>query len=420
MNICDEVFDLDCSATIYPYIGTKDINQSFHMEADIDRDVDVERLKAAVQKMCDRTPTMFVCLQEHALGYKLRRLHDTQSLVKPYPAVMHEPFAIRDGEPMIRIFYRGNRIAVEVFHVVSDGSGVIALLKSILAEYYRSMGEEIPCTDGVLSPLDPPKATEVEDSFRANFEKGHKSVSRSGKRAFQYHPDGPFAPWHLTELTMPVSALKAVAKAHGATLTEFICTLYLMSFHASESGKKTKKPITLSVPVNLRGLFGSESLRNFSLYFVASAAEAEQNPTFERILENVKKQFKEGTDKERLHDMICTNVAQSSMPAFTYAPRALKRAILKTGAKLYGECMFTSVVSNLGVVRMPAALQKHVKMFRAVLGRTPVNHIKTTAYCYGDVFGIMFSSMLRSREIEETMKRLFTSYNIPVTLRAHM
>lgn len=419
MNVSDEVFDLDCSATIYPYIGTKDVNQSFHMEADIDSEVDVARLKAAVQKMCARMPTMFVCLQENALGYKLRRLHDTQSLVHPYPAVMHEPFPIRDGEPMIRIFYRENRIAVEVFHVVSDGSGVITLLKSILAEYYRSMGEEIPCTDGVLSPLEAPKESEMEDSFRANFEKGHKPVSRSGKRAFQYHLNGPFAPWHQTELTMPVSAVKAAAKAHGATLTEFLSTLYLMSFHASEAGKKAKKPIALSIPVNLRGLFRSESLRNFSLYFIASAAEGEQNPTFERILENVKKQFKEGTDKKTLHDTICTNATQATMPAFTYMPRALKRIILKTGAKLYGECMFTSVLSNLGVVRMPAELQRHVRMFRAVLGRTPVNRIKTTAYCYGDVFGIMFSSILQSREIEEIMKRLLLSYNIPVTMRAH-
>lgn len=107
------------------------------------------------------------------------------------------------------------------------------------------------------------------------------------------------------------------------------------------------------------------------------------------------------------------------MPAFTYAPRALKRIMLKTGAKLYGECLFTSVLSNLGVVRMPAELQRHVRMFRAVLGRTPVNRIKTTAYCYGDVFGIMFSSILQSREIEEIMKRLLLSYNIPVTMRAH-
>lgn len=419
MKTQDELYTLDCSATIYPYIGRKDLNQSFHMEADLDRDVDPERLRAVVRKLCERVPTMFVCLHKDALGYKLRHLHETDELVMPQPAVMHLPFAMEDGEPLIRIFYRSNRVGVEVFHAVSDGSGVITLLKTILAEYYRSIGEDIPCTDGILSPLDPVKETETEDSFRTHYEKGHKSVSRSGKRAFRYHPNGPFAPWHQTELTMPLSAIKAASKAYGATLTEFLTAVYLQSFLESEEGSATKKPITLSVPVNLRKLFGSETLRNFSLYFLASVPRAKERPTFPEILDHVKKQFQEGTNKELLHDMICTNAAQASMPVFTYAPRGVKRLILRTGAKLCGECLFTSVLSNLGVVRMPAQLQKHVKMFRAVLGRTPENHIKMTAYCFGDVFGMMFSSMLASREIEENMKRLLAGHNIFAAMQAH-
>ena len=410
---------MDCSAVIYPYIGTKDVNQSFTMEADLFEDIDVERLKTAVQSLCERFPTMFVRLKKQDRGYVLEHVHDTAPFIMERDEILNRPFDLSENNThLMRITYKKNRVAVEVFHSVSDGSGGISLLKSIIAEYYRLAGEEIPATFGVLHKEDAVKETEIEDSFRTNCDIKRKNAPRSGKRAQQYYPNGPFDTWHLTEITVNIDDLKVLSKKAGATITEYVATLYLYAFYRFFRDKKCTKPITLSVPINLRPMFGSETLRNFSLYFFASVPKKKGEVTFDDILQKVKQDFKDGTDRNLILDTIKTNVTQNDMKIFLSAPTGIKKAILRFGNALYGEGLFTSTLSNLGVVKFPEELQSKVKMFRAILGPSPKNNIKMTAYCYGKTFGMMFASCLKSREIEEDIKKILES-GVAVTMKDH-
>ena len=410
------VFPMDASGTVYPYFADDVIHHSFTMEVSLDRDIEPDRLRKVTERMCERFPTLFVRLHTDAFGYKLEHVHDVTPFIMPRPPILNRPYDLKHNENLIRITYRGNRLAVECFHSVTDGSGAITLLKSIVAEYYRTLGEDIPSTCGVLSPDDAPKSSETEDSFRTNYVKGGKTVSRSGKGAFQLHPQGPFDLWHQTELSMPLEDIKPLAKAAGATLTEYIVALYLYAFYCTDAAKKSQKPIIMSVPINLRPVFESETLRNFSLYFLASVPQGD-DVTFEQILENVKPEFKQGTDKQLLQRMINTNVSQQEMAAFRALPRPVKHAVLRIGGKLYGERLFTSALSNLGIFKVPDELAAHIKTFHAVLGQVPTNHILTTAYCYNGTLGLMFSSRLASREIERITERLLRERGVRTTLR---
>ena len=377
------------------------------------RDVLSDRL---VERLCERFPTLFVRLRRNAFGYKLEHVHDVTPFIMPRPAILNLPYDLKNDDHLMRITYRGNRLAVECFHSVTDGSGAITLLKSIVAEYYRTLGEEIPSTCGVLSPDDEPKPTETEDSFRTRFVGGMKSVPRSGKGAFQYSRKGPFAAWHQTELSMPLADIRPLAKAVGATLTEYIVALYLNVFYIMKEAEKATKPVVMSVPINLRPVFDSETLRNFSLYFLASVPEG-RDVTFEQILENVKRDFRAGTDKELLQRTIDTNVSQQDAAAFRMLPRVVKHGILRVGGTLYGERLFTSAFSNLGIFKVPDELAVHIQSFHAILGQVPKNHIHTTGYCYNGTLGLMFSSRLASREIEHTMQRLLRERGVQAVLR---
>ena len=410
------LYQMDCSAIVYPYFATDKIQHSFTMEADLDREIDPVLLKTVVQRLCERFPTLFVRLHREKLGYKLEHVHDVTPFIMPRPKFLNMPYDLKNNENLIRITYRGCRLAVECFHSVTDGNGAITLLKSIIAEYFRELGEDIPNTCGILSPEDAPTAAETEDSFRKVFTSAKDTVSRSGKMAFQFNPNGPFAPWHQTELSMPLSEIKPVAKALGATLTEFGVAAYLYAFYQTEKGRTSKKPIIMSVPINLRPLFDSQTLRNFALYFYASVPRG-TNLTFEDVLENVKKEFKAGTDKDLLQRMINTNVAQQEMAFFRALPRVAKGTILRIGAAFCGEAQFTSTLSNLGIFKVPDELAVHIKTFHAVLGQVPKNHILTTAYCYNGTLGFMFSSRLQSREIEHNVQRLLTERGVHATLR---
>ena len=292
------VYALDCSATVYPYLATKKVNQIFRMALELDEEIDVDVLRKAVLKMPQRFPTMFVTLRCDRDTYRLQTMREPETAICPEPAVYCQPFRLVNGENLLRVTYRKNRLGIEVFHSISDGAGGMILLKTLAAEYYRAKGEDIPCEYGVCSCDEPARDYETEDSFRKNFEPELEGVSRKAKHAFQFQENGPFEPWHQTEIRIPLESLKAVTKARGVTITEYAVSVYLDILR--EAAKGTDKPIVLSVPINLRPMFDSQTLRNFSLYFLASVPQDKPEPTFDDILENVRAQLRAGTDKDLL------------------------------------------------------------------------------------------------------------------------
>ena len=353
------VYALDCSATVYPYLATKKVNQIFRMALELDETIDPDVLRRAVRDLPRRFPTMFVTLRCDRDTYRLQTMQNGEAAVCAEPDVYCQPFRLVNGGNLLRVTYKGNRLGIEVFHY------------------------------------------ETQDSFRTNYDPSIAGVSRAAKHAFQFAEKGPFEPWHQTEIRIPLDSLKAVTKAHGATITEYAAALYLDILRAA--AKDSKKPVVLSVPINLRPFFDSRTLRNFSLFFLASVPRDKAEPTFDDILRNVHAQLQAGTDKELLRRTIRQNVSQADLPIFVKSPRFVKKAILRVGAAMYGEGLYTSTFSNLGIFRLPEALAKHVVSFHAMLGESPVNHVKILSYCYDGVISLMFSSRLATRELESAM-----------------
>ncbi|MBQ7596228.1 MAG: hypothetical protein IJU45_06155, partial [Clostridia bacterium] len=376
------IFDLDCSATVYPFLATKKVAQIFRMALELDTQIDPDLLRRIVKKMPRRFPAMFVNLRRDKDTYRLETTSDPESMICPEPEVYCRPFSMENGCSLLRITYRQNRLGIEMFHSISDGSGGMVLLKTLAAEYYRALGEEIPCEFGVCDCSEPAKEAETQDSFRACYDPDIEGVSRAAKHAVQYKEKGPFTPWHQTEIRIPIDSLKTVTRAKNATITEYCAALYLDILRSTPDAKQSRKPVALSVPVNLRPVFNSGTFRNFSLYFIATLPQDKENPTFDDILNNVRRQLKEGTDPELLKRMIHQNVSQADLPVFVRSPRAVKKAILRIGAALYGEGLYSSTFSNLGIFRLPEPLAGHVLDFHAMLGESPVNHIKILSYCY--------------------------------------
>ena len=118
-------------------------------------------------------------------------------------------------------------------------------------------------------------------------------------------------------------------------------------------------------------------------------------------------------EKKTLRRTIRQNVSQADLPIFVKSPRFVKKAILRVGAALYGEGLYTSTFSNLGIFKLPDALSAHVLSFHAMLGESPVNHIKILSYCYNGVISLMFSSRLRTRELENAMMDKLREAGVP-------
>ena len=70
------------------------------------------------------------------------------------------------GKCAFRVVCYKKRVAVEYYHAITDASGGLVFLKSLLAEYLtQKYGAEIPNEKGVLDRNETPKESELEELY---------------------------------------------------------------------------------------------------------------------------------------------------------------------------------------------------------------------------------------------------------------
>ena len=130
---------------------------------------------------------------------------------------------------LIRFFYYGHRISLEVFHALADGAGALTLFRTLLAVYLRELGHQIPNTGGILDVDEPPAAEEQEDAY---FRYAKSRVRRGMGESRAYQNTGTPEPFYTLNVTMglvPLDRLRAVAKGYGASVTEYLSAVLIES-----------------------------------------------------------------------------------------------------------------------------------------------------------------------------------------------
>ena len=163
----------------------------------------------------------------------------------------------------------------------------------------------------------------------------------------------------------------------------------------------------------MRNCFLSHTLRNFSLYFMTCMSPEETRKGIEEILQKMKQQFHSGTDLQKLINDVKANVGQANMPVFRMMPRRLKHVILKAGTTIYGERLQTSPFSNLGVIKMPDELEKHVKSFGFMIGQTQVNTVYAAAVTFRNTLYWDITSVVQEDRIETVLEETLRECGVP-------
>lgn len=144
---------------------------------------------------------------------------------------------VRFGEDdgwLIRFFYYGHRISLEVFHALADGAGSLTLLRTLLAVYLRELGHDIPNTDGVLDIDEPPPREEQEDAY-FRYAKSRVRKGMGDRRAYQ--GNGTPEPFYTLNVTMglvPLDKLRETAHGYGASVTEYLAAV-LIEAHTGQA-----------------------------------------------------------------------------------------------------------------------------------------------------------------------------------------
>ncbi len=414
---------LDNAAKIYPAASSRRWHALFRLSATLTEPVDPHVLLQAQRRMVRRFPSFYVRLRRGMFWYYLEGV-DECAAVEPDGESPCMPLQRREKRGLrLRVRYRGNRIAVEFFHAITDGTGGLCFLKTLVAEYLSlRYGVAIPRGDGVLDCDEPPHGAELDDSFLANA--GDIAIDRTEANA--YHLSGDLEPdgfIHLTTACVPLAAVTARAKAFGVSLTAYLTALLIDAAcqlqQEDGTARRRRRPVKICVPVNLRRFFPSETLRNFSSYVNPGVETRLGTYTLEEIVQAVHHYMGTEATAKRLGAKFTANVSSERNAALRLAPLFLKNVAMKCAFLMVGDRKTTTILSNLGLVTLPDAMAAHVSRMEFVLGPLSRNPVACAALSYGDTLCLNLTSTLREPALERAFLTRLVRQGVPVRVESN-
>jgi len=409
---------LDNAAKIYPAARRQHWSNVFRLSCTLREEVDREVLRSALDVTARRFPSIAVRLRRGMFWYYLEQLSEA-------PAIMDEssyPLTRMSKEETrrcaVRVIHYKNRIAVEIFHSLTDGNGALVFLKSLVAEYIQQKyGENIPAENGVLGRLEEPSEAELEDSFTKYA--GNVAASRSERTA-----------WHMTGtpendgfldvtcLSMPVKDVIAKSKEYGVSVTNFLCAVMMMALQDMQNKKeprqKHRKPVKVLIPVNLRNLFESRSLRNFAMYTTPEILPALGDYSFEEICAVIKNCMGAEITPKQMSMKIATNVRSEQIPIVRVMPLFVKNFVMKAIFDSVGECKSCLTLSNLGAVKLPDEMVPYIERMDFILGVQATAPYNCGVLSFGDTLYVNFIRNIKESELEYRFSRIIQSMGIKV------
>ncbi len=414
---------LDNAATVYPAASRRDWMAMFRFSAQLTEPVDPDILQQAIGRVMPRFPGFALRLRR---GLFWHYLEHTEALPTVQPDV-NNPCVAMDMEEnngfLFRVRYYANRIAVEVFHVLSDGTGGLCFFKTLVAEYltlrYRVA---IPRGGDILDCGEPPRPSELEDAFLKYA--GKETLSRREDNAFYIRGDQePPDHIHITTGMIPVAEVLSRAREKGATLTEYLTAVLLLSVDTLQrrETKSTRrmKPVKVCVPVNLRAFFPSDTLRNFALYVNPGIDPKLGVYTLDEIIKAVHCYMGLEATKKRLGARFATNVRTVKNPVLRMTPLFIKNLVIRIGFSWAGDRKTSTILTNLGNTRVPDEMAAYVTRMELVLGPLSRNRVVSAALSYGDTLYYSFTRTITDSRLEREFFKNLVKLGIHVKVESN-
>ena len=395
---------LDNAAKIYPAARSRSWSNIFRLSATLREEVDTDCLKSALAITVCRFPSIAAKLGTGLFWYYLEELDAPPAIMEESPS----PSVRMRGRDMkkcaFRVLVYGNRIAVEFFHSIADGNSGLIFLKTLLAEYVEQRyGVRVPGTNGVLNRREEPKKSELEDCFLKY--KGMVPASRAQKTAYHLHgthEPGGFV--HLVTFTASVADVRALAKSYGVSVTAFLTAALMQACLEIQAQEvkclKKRRPVKVLVPVDLRRIFGCETLRNFVLYVTPEVDARHGRYEFSELCLLVSHQMALKATKKEMAAAVATNVKSEQNLFIKLTPLFLKNIVMKMVFKAVGERKSCLTFSNLGAVSLPEEMKPFVERFDFVLSVPAAFPCNCSAISYGDVLSVSFVRDIKESHLE--------------------
>ena len=394
---------LDNAAKIYPAAKRKDWNNTFRLSATLNEPINRDVLRVALDTTIHRFPSIAAKLRRGTFWYYLEELSRSPEIEdERHSPLMHMP--IEDiRKCALRVLVYNNRIAVEFYHALTDGNGGLIFLKSLVAEYLeRRHSIKIPATDGVLDREEDPLPEELEDSFLKY--SGGVTKSRSEPNSYRLsgipEKDGFI---NLTTFIIDSDELRAKSREYGVTVTAFLASAMICAIARIQDRqlpRRAQKPVKILLPVDLRKIYGSRTLRNFSLYITPGIDPRMGDWEFSEVCKSIHHQMGFGITKKEMTARMTKNVNSEKAFILRIMPLFIKNIAMKAVYDAVGEKKACLDMSNLGIVKLPEIMRDYVERFDFIIGPLPETPYNGAVITYNGKVNISIVRNVQKPELE--------------------
>lgn len=398
---------LDNAAKIFPAADGGADFQVFRVSCELNEKIDADILQKALDETIEEFDVYRYVMMRGFFWYFLER-----SDIRPVVRMEYKPPCSRlyygDGRNlMFEVTYFESRINLEVYHVLSDGTGAMNFLRTLVTRYLCIKHD----LNGINTDYDASVTQKKADSFSKYYSDKKKRSSRKFAKACRLR--GARLPENrLSVITGRVSTEKIlkISRDAGVTVTAFLSACFLQSIGEELSERAKRRDTVIAIPVNLRKYFPSETARNFFLLVFASHNFLKNSNDLTDIAKSIKKQMAESLTEEKLAGNINSYSAAEHNIFAKITPLRIKDIVLNRAYRI-SMLQSTATVSNVGAVKMSDKLSGYIRSFDFFTG---TNKIQMCLCSFGDVLSISFSSPFVSCDIQRRFFRKLTAMGIDV------
>lgn len=415
-------YKLDLSANVYPTLQRKNFSSVYRVSVLLKEPVEPVLLQEAVDRSMPRFPLFKVALRKGFFWRYLEPNDRPGPFVQPDIANPCMPMSFKaDNRYLVRVYYYGRRISVEMFHSLADGTGALYLVRTITAVYLRLKGYDIPNGHGVLDITQEPDPEELEDAY-IRYASSKMRPSRSQEKAYRIRGTRePFYTLNIITGILPVEQVLAVSKKYRVSVTEYLNAVLIDALLEKQRTDRVfrPRPVKLAMPVSLRRFFPSKTLRNFITMVYPSVDPRMGDYTFEEILTQVHHYMRYYINDKFLNADITTNATTQQNPFIRIIPLFLKDFIVKQFYIRVQDKQSTAGLTNLGVVDTPKEMRPHIERFDVLMGQPFSARTNGAILSYGDQLSISFASSIVEADVERLFFRHLVQDGIHVKIETN-
>lgn len=417
-------YRLDNAAILYPSIQSERITTMFRFSATLREKVDPSALQSALTRVIERFPYYKVRLNRGLFWYYLEHNPKTPKVEKDvqYPCGRLSPILNRNF--LFRVRFYNQRIAVEFCHVLTDGTGGVTFLKALLFEYFKETGKPLTDKTGILTIDEDPDPGEFEDAYH-RFYKPSLPLPESMESAF--HPKGKLVKkgvYYVLAGIAPLKDILAEAKKRQVSLTVLLAAVYIDALQTLQNkyikNPRRKKPIAVQIPVNMRNIYPSRTMRNFSLFIMPRIDPRLGDYTFDEILKIVHYSMMTEINEKSISRQLSRNVGGQRNPLVRVIPLFLKKLFVPLLYKRLGENLCSGTISNLGLVTMPEEMAQLIERIDFIPGPGPINKTGCSVTGFKDKLYISFGRLVREPELERVFFTKLVKMGIHITIESNI